>query len=712
MINISTEFENYNYSFNRSLSSIIDLPYQLKDVELGVNELANGFNFNKSLDFLQSNLMYLYSVSKFANPDLPKNYKGWLGSSENNNLGKVMSVYLKGNFFRSGLKFDSDGNVIANLIPYFYLTNYDGTTINIIFIYNNVYNPEVDFLPVGVNYIIDLSGEYNGDNLSSKRVVEILIEQNLIASYNESKFELIFSTRENGGTFFGNRSTDTYIHLFGDNVVCTVEQGDNPIVFTNNSTSPSLVKNNPSNFDQANNLSLSRANLPGFKNIFLCSDTRIQSLSSNTTTNEFVFAGYTDTYGENNKLNFLKINGSAVYQDSLYISDESRNNVVRLNISGFTTHDDHRNNKYYETEIIGGEGEVRSNYSFDKPKILDFYKNNLYVLDQGNECIKVYDKDLGFVKNLRKAATYKIYPPVAIKIYNDNFYWLTANGTLLVFDFDLNLLRQKDISVNDTDEFLDLIISPINNNFYVLTRKNIYKYFTDTEVIIGKFNLANYNITSSDISYKFFNLIETVNNNDVIYAYSNNNGRGVIFVFEEDEFYFNLLSDYNFQIFSKDELHLKKEEFASSFAYNKSINKILKNTLQLRNFIYRKINSKLLRDESFEFTGVTYFSEDDLKITGYQTSMNNYIGTNEIFSRAVVNRVLGEVYKLQSLLLKLFQSNVEQPPRQTIYLASDNNSIMLETWPSIIQSHFVLEDSQDYNDYLIQEFAVISETVN
>jgi len=712
MINISTEFENYNYSFNRSLSSIIDLPYQLKDVELGVNELANGFNFNKSLDFLQSNLMYLYSVSKFANPDLPKNYKGWLGSSENNNLGKVMFVYLKGNFFRSGLKFDSDGNVIANLIPYFYLTNYDSTTINIIFTYNNVYNPEVDFLPVGVNYIIDLSGEYNGDDLSSKRVVEILIEQNLLASYNESRFELVFSTRENGGTFFGNRSTDTYTHLFGDNIVCTVIQGDNPIVFTNNSTSPSLVKNNPSNFDQANNLSLSRANLPGFKNIFLCSDTRIQSLSSNTTTNEFVFAGYTDTYGENNKLNFLKINGSAVYQDSLYISDESRNNVVRLNISGFTTHDDHRNNKYYETEIIGGEGEVRSNYSFDKPKILDFYKNNLYVLDQGNECIKVYDKDLGFVKNLRKAATYKIYPPVAIKIYNDNFYWLTANGTLLVFDFDLNLLRQKDISVNDTDEFLDLIISPINNNFYALTRKNIYKYFTDTEVIIGKFNLANYNINGSNISYKFFNLIETIDNKDVIYAYSNNNGRGVIFVFEEDEFYFNLLSDYNFQIFSKDELHLKKEEFASSFAYNKSINKILKNTLQLRNFIYRKINSKLLRDESFEFTGVTYFSEDDLNITGYQTSMNNYIGTNEIFSRAVVNRVLGEVYKLQSLLLKLFQSNVEQPPRQTIYLASDNNGIMLETWPSIIQSHFVLEDSQDDNDFLIQEFAVISETVN
>jgi hypothetical protein len=157
---------------------------------------------------------------------------------------------------------------------------------------------------------------------------------------------------------------------------------------------------------------------------------------------------------------------------------------------------------------------------------------------------------------------------------------------------------------------------------------------------------------------------------------------------------------------------LKKEEFASSFAYNKSLNKILKNTLQLRNFIYRKINSKLLRDGSFEFDGVTYFSEKELEITNYLTSMNNYIGTNEIFSRAVVNRVLEEVYKLQSLLLKLFQSNVEQPPRQTVYLKSDNNGIMLETWPSIIDSHFVLEDSDDNRDYLIQEFAVISETVN
>jgi len=712
MINISTEFENYNYSFNRSLSSIIELPFQQKDIELGVNELANGVNFNNSLDLLQSNLMYLYSVSKFANPELPRNYKGWIGSSDDK-TGKPLDIKIKGNFFRSGLKFNSDGEVISNLIPYFYLTNYNGQITNIIFTYNGIYNPEVVFMPVGNNFIIDISGDYNGDDLSCNRVVEILIKENFIASYNPSKFELYISTKENGGIFFGNRSPDTYSYIFGDQSTVILQQGVRDITFTSNTISPSFVKSNPSNFDNLNNLSLSKASLPKFKNLFLCSDTRVQSLSSNINDNEFIFSNFTNTYGENNKLNFLKINSSATNENSLYISDEGRNNIVRLNISGFTTNDDHRNTKYYETEIIGGEGEIRDNYSFDKPKIIDFYNNYLYVLDQGNESIKIYDKDLGYVKTLRKHQTYNTYPPASIKVYNNNFYWLTKDGTLLIFDLDLNLLRQKSIAVNNTDEFIDLIISPVNNNFYVLTKNNIYKYYTDTEVIIGKFNLEPYNINYSDITFKFFNYIETIDKKDVIYVYSNNNGRGVLFVFEEDEFFFELLSDYNFQIFSKDELHLKKEEFASSFAYNKSINKILKNTLQLRNFVYRKINSQMLRDGSFKFNGVTYFSENDLNITNYKTSMNNYIGTNEIFSRAVINRVLNEVFILQSLLLKLFQSNIELPSRRTVYLKSDNRAytgLMLETWDAVEDSHFELEGSDD--SFILQEYAVVSENIN
>ena len=81
MINISDEFKKYTYTFNRSLSSDIVLPYDKNDTLLGVNELVNGYNFNSSLDKLQSNLMYLYSVSKLADPDIPTNYEGYIGTT-------------------------------------------------------------------------------------------------------------------------------------------------------------------------------------------------------------------------------------------------------------------------------------------------------------------------------------------------------------------------------------------------------------------------------------------------------------------------------------------------------------------------------------------------------------------------------------------------------------------------------------------------------
>ena len=75
MINISTEFNDYSYSFNRTLSSVIELPYNKSDIEIGVNELANGYNFNTSLDLLQSNL---YTFIQYQNMPIliyPNNIK-------------------------------------------------------------------------------------------------------------------------------------------------------------------------------------------------------------------------------------------------------------------------------------------------------------------------------------------------------------------------------------------------------------------------------------------------------------------------------------------------------------------------------------------------------------------------------------------------------------------------------------------------------------
>jgi len=159
-------------------------------------------------------------------------------------------------------------------------------------------------------------------------------------------------------------------------------------------------------------------------------------------------------------------------------------------------------------------------------------------------------------------------------------------------------------------------------------------------------------------------------------------------------------------------LHLKKEEFASSLAYNKSIYKILNNTLQLRNFIYRKVNARMNNTGALIFNGITYFNPSELTITNYKTDMNNYIGTNELFSRAVVNRVLNKVLDLQLQLLNLFKTNVTPPPRKSNFLESDNNGLMLETFPTNPFDYFVLEDSENYRDYVLQEYTLIQQINN
>ena len=712
MVSISTEFEDYSYSFNRSLSSSMELPYSKTDVELGVNELANGHNFNISLDKLQSNLMYLYSLSKFASPNLPRQYVGWLSTAIS--AEQYLNVRLKGKFFVSGIQTEASG-VIATTIPYFNITDGNNNNYNFIFTYNGEANPGIAFLPVGTTYTIDISTEFPDDALSVTEVKRILDEIGFITTYSIDGSNIITFTIQSpnhGGIFFGNRDPLEYNYIFGNEMSVTVTQGTPTKTFEIHTSSTANIKPNPSNFDNLNNFSIGPGFLSGYNTVFTCSDTRIQTLSGNFNTGDFQFVGYTNTYGTNNNLDFLKINGSAYYNNSLYVSDETRNNVIRLNVFGFTHDDSHRHNRFFETEIIGGSGSVRDNYSFNRPKVIDFYNGNLYVLDQGNECIKVYDEDLGFVRNIRKSVTYTTNPPVSIKIYNDKFYWLTATGSLLILDLDLNLLQTITLQQkSEGEEFLDIIIASENNNFYVLTKLNVYKYFLDSNVYIGKFDLSSTNV--GQIDYKFLNLIHTIDGKDLIYVYNKVNARGSFLVFNEDKNFFNLLTDYDFEIYNKDEIHLKPGAFASDFAYNISLYKILSNTLQLRNFIYRKINTTLGYDGLLTFTGVSYYNANDLPITNYTPTLNNYIGNNEVFSRAVVNRGLDEVYDLQNELIQLYKPNITLPARRASNLGGNSNALMLNTYPGNEYAYFLLENDEDpiLEDVILLENTTLPQTL-
>jgi len=713
MIKISTEFDKLDYTFNRSLSTVVTLPYDKDDVLLGVNELVNGYNFNSCVEKLQSNLMYLYSVSKLADPNIPTQYDGFIGTATDS--GEHLDIRIK-NFtpYSQGVAAFELENY--SQMPYFYVADSDNNVHNIVFSYEGVVNPDTTDgnIPSGTTTTIELdTAQYGGDLAAAYGARQALSAYFYVNTfrYNEiypgginawPVFEL--SSFNIGGTFFGEADFGTIGSLLSQQPATINYQQGSTVqlfkLFENTNTQDLHSTTIDSNFNNLKSISVGPGTLSSYNCVFCCSPDHISALSANTTSTlsaNYTFTNVTSSIGINNDLNFQGINASAYAKNTLYVSDSTNNSVYKINVNGFTRDDNVRNNNFYETEIIGGLGGIRDNYSFNDPKILQYHNDELYVLDQGNSCIKIYDEDLGFVRNLRKSAFTKNHPPAAIKMYDNNFYWLTTTGILFILDNDLNPLKSTKLyNDSNSEEFVDFIVAKDNNNIYVSTRRNIYKYFFDNLEFIGRFNLSDNKIDNTSI--EFLTQIDVGDDTNKIYAYAKRNQFGALLVFNEKNDFETLLSNYNFDIYSLDEIKVDKNEFVSNFSYNKSIIKLLSNNLQLSNYISNTVTVTLLRDGGIQFDGITYFSDSDLALLNYDPTLDNYIGTNEIFSRTVANRVLNKIYEYQLLLVKLFSNQVTPPQQQANILSPGLRGLMLEDFPGNANAYYRLEEGEFKDD--------------
>jgi len=708
MINISTEFTDYGYTFNRSLSSVIELPYTKDEVLLGVNELVNGYNFNSSINKLQSNLMYLYSVSKIAQPSLPKLYEGFIGKATY--ATQKTEIILK-NLTPYSLAVTAHANENLDQMPYFYVEDENNKTYTVAYDYYGI-NPSAETRR-GDLITIDLTkGEYGGDFLAVYATQQALSAYFQVNSYRWNDvygglnawpaFEL--STFAPGGLFFGGQSFNTFGSLLATNPdAVKYQQGsENTNLFklwpNGDTRNIQYVSGDPVEskyFNYLTSLSVEEGTLSGYKSFFCVSNKHISALSANTSSSlsaDYTFVNITSSVGVNNELAFVGLNGSASSNSSLYVSDSATNGVYRINVNGFVKEDNIRSfptPNFYETEIIGGLGGVRDNYSFNNPKILQFYKDELYVYDQGNYCIKVYDKDLGFVRNIRKSAFTKNNPPATVKLIDDKFYWLTTSGVFHILDNKLNPISQKQLyNFENSEVFIDFVVNESDNTMFVGTKQNIYKYFFNNINYIGRFDLSKSNIRNININFMTLLDVEGVSK---LFVYVRKNEYGAILVFSEANGYENLLSNYNFDVYGVDEIKVEKNEFVSNFSYNKSIIKLLGNNLQLKNFITNVVTVSLLRDGGINYDGVSYFTEDDLTVLDYEPTLDNYIGTNEIFSRSVANRVLEKIYDYQLLLVSLFKNKVTPPPSQVNILSPTLDALMLEDFPGNANGYYRLE---------------------
>jgi hypothetical protein len=374
---------------------------------------------------------------------------------------------------------------------------------------------------------------------------------------------------------------------------------------------------------------------------------------------------------------------------NLYSIDYSNNTIILYDIEGFIGGENIKKNKRSIKKIIGGEGGRYDNGEFKNPFAADVYNSTLVVMDSGNSCLKFYDSSFNWRYSLVVNRIFRDYEIVDIKLHknaiteNTDIYLLSKNNKIIVLRVLDSSFDVIDFSEETTpgEQSVKYVFSKNTPNiFYVLTNKSVYKkYFSRPETKIGKFDLGKDGITSYNL--RAIDLI-LENQNDTLFAFSRTSftpslSCGQFFKFIEPNFTNNMLYSYDFDLYSKDQIHVKNEEYSQAITFNKSLIKLINNNYTLLNQARQRFKFDLdpylplsavdiqmtNRDiyESYKFSKNIYIEDGVLSDSRLQIDCNNFIGNNENFQSDVLNRCLYKIYLQQLALLDVFQGETPLP---------------------------------------------------
>lgn len=372
----------------------------------------------------------------------------------------------------------------------------------------------------------------------------------------------------------------------------------------------------------------------------------------------------------------------------LYVLDSIGNHVYVYDVYGIINNDKLFNNRLLLYKILGDDDALGdSNIKFISPTTIKSYENKLFVIDPGDDSIKIFDSDLNWYKTIGNL-NFKNQIPADFVYDNVNncYYILTIDGTIIKYDVDFydNIKISTNIVLSDDEQCIKMYISYNNSNvMYILTTRNIYKKFiTKLEKNIGTFLFHQYNVIDDKTNYWNYNtnlweqdtktwyiedLEDDLNYFDITIkclAFCPNtvdyddifvviNSR--ILICQEDINYYSLFTTTNeytdyvvdFDLYNKDDI-LIDDEYVQALTYNKMLYKINKNI----DILYEKIGF-------YPIANYDNYNNLIIKTLDYCDLNSNYdlglkIYDNENVNINTINRIITLIYnKLEYLLDKI-----------------------------------------------------------
>jgi len=526
--------KSYNYFYDRTLGGEITLPYKLNDILIPINELSYSGTINEAYEKLQNNLIYLYSLTKLADNNIPFDYS------------KIASGSPTALFALSG--------------AFAWISTNQSSTSNSKPLSSYGY-PQLDKLV--------------GGNFTDKTPV---------------------GTFNNIGFFISN----THIYAL------------------------------TSNYDRS---------LIG------------PYISANSVTENSLF-----TFGE---LNSIAIDGSKNY---IFVSDKRNDTIYQYDISNLVTEDNIIGRKLVYVDSMGGTGTYLDIDKFNNPCFLNIYKNDLYVLDKGNFCIKVYDSNLNWKKTYRNRELFFENNVTGFRINQDTekfYFGFEDKIGIFTLSNELSLSTANFFSMSSffstNEKIVDFSFSEIDKNiFYVLTNKNVYKKFiSKPETNIGKFQLSYNNITTTQFVFSFIDSYD--NERDNLIVYGNRYNAGMFLSFLEKSNYITILTNNDLDFYTIDEIKVNPDEYSQDWVFSKANYKILLNILAMRDRITKRFAGKYDNFGNNLFFGTLYLLDDEVQKDEFDYGLNYLVGINEMYSNAILNRSFSKFYDLQVHMLSVLR---------------------------------------------------------
>lgn len=296
------------------------------------------------------------------------------------------------------------------------------------------------------------------------------------------------------------------------------------------------------------------------------------------------------------------------------------------------------------THYWGGLGDRLDRTKLNNP--VDFCidsTNHLYIVDKDSYVIKVYNKNLNWIKNINIPEFNESDKPLSISNESDTFTVTTENGNSYVIDS--SGIIQNTISINFSNRS---VLNPIHAGMlYIVSGKKLSKYALNGTLIAEK----SYNDNIVNVEF---------DNNHGYVITSRYISKFVDFVQIDD-----IISNSELIGFEWDSIYVDEHEFVTDYVYNDSFKKIYDNITILNRNLDKKLHIDL---NEYDEVIAQYTSA----YTPVELSSNPlFVATNEPVLYDTINRGIQFLYKN----LEEFRDNI-----QVQFDVPNNNNNLIWTW--------------------------------